>query len=244
MSWLDDPLFWSFPVAAWLVSTFAFPVFAIPLTLLAWMDPPSLRHRRIQGSRGKPQRWIVPGIGHWARNNAIMGVVTLAAWPLLRLSGVHDGPLDPWWQIAASVVFFVYLDDALYYVMHRTLHHPRLYKHVHAVHHRVTTPWAGSGLYMHPIEYCLTGALVLVGPLLLGSHVVTLCIWVGIRQWIAAEGHCGYRIPLNPSHLFPGYSGNDFHDAHHAKFTGNYSGFLGYIDRWLGTNSKGFPADH
>lgn len=233
----EDPLFWSFPVATWLVSTFSFLVFALPLTLLAWLDPPSLRHRRIQGDRGKPASWVLPGLGHWARNNAVMGVVTIGAWPLLRLSGIHEGPLPAWWVVLGSVICFVYLDDALYYVMHRTLHHKRLYKHVHAVHHRVTTPWAAAGLYMHPVEYALTGALTLVGPLLFGSHVLTLWIWVAFRQWIAAEGHCGYRIPLNPSHLFPGYQGNDFHDRHHARFVGNYSGFLGYIDTWLGTRS-------
>ncbi|TNE91235.1 MAG: sterol desaturase family protein [Deltaproteobacteria bacterium] len=236
-------MFWAFPVTAWLVSTLSFALFATPLTLLAWRDPPALRHRRIQGSRGKPEKWIVPGIAHWARNNLVMGVVTLAAWPLLRLSSIHLGPTPPVWEVLASLVFFVYLDDALYYGMHRTLHHPRLYKHVHAVHHKVTTPWAWAGLYMHPIEYTLTGILTLVGPLLLGSHVITLWIWVAMRQWIAAEGHCGYRLPYNPAHLFPGYGGNDFHDAHHAKFTGNYSGFLGYLDGWLGTYSKGYPPE-
>ena len=75
----EDPLFWSFPAMTWLVSSLSFLVFALPLTLLAWLDPPSLRHRRIQGSRGKPQSWVLPGLGHWARNNAAVGVVTLEA---------------------------------------------------------------------------------------------------------------------------------------------------------------------
>lgn len=232
---LDDPLFWAFPVGTWLVSTFAFALFATPLTLLAWLDPEVLRHRRIQGTRGSPARWVLPGVLHWLRNNLVLGLVTLVAWPLLAATGVHLGPAPRVSTVLASIVFFVYLDDALYYGMHRALHHPRIYRRIHATHHRVTTPWAWAGLVMHPVEYTLTGLLTLIGPVLLGSHVVTVWVWVAMRQWIAAEGHCGYRLPLNPSHLFPGYSGNDFHDLHHARFRGNYSGFLGYVDRLVGT---------
>jgi 4-alpha-methyl-delta7-sterol-4alpha-methyl oxidase len=232
---LDTPLFWAFPVGTWLVSAVAFAVFATPLTLLAWLDPRALRHRRIQGERGKPGRWVLPGILHWLRNNLILGIITVAAWPLLAMTAVHVGPAPAVLEVIASVLFFIYLDDALYYVMHRTLHRPALYRRIHATHHQVTTPWAWAGLVMHPVEYVLTGLLTLVGPILLGSHVVTVWVWVAVRQWVAAEGHCGYRLPLNPSHALPGYVGNQFHDLHHAKFTGNYSGFLGYLDRRLDT---------
>lgn len=34
------------------------------------------------------------------------------------------------------------------------------------------TPWAVTGHYMHPIEYLLTAAVALIGPLWVGAHVV------------------------------------------------------------------------
>ncbi len=40
-----------------------------------------------------------------------MAVVTLGAWPLLRLSNVHAGPLPTWWVIPLQLVFFILLDD-------------------------------------------------------------------------------------------------------------------------------------
>jgi sterol desaturase/sphingolipid hydroxylase (fatty acid hydroxylase superfamily) len=95
---------------------------------------------------------------------------------------------------AAQVVFFVYLDDFLYYWFHRGMHGRWLYKHVHGWHHRIVTPWAITGHYMHPVEYSLTGTVALIGPLLLGSHVVTLWVWFAFRQWEAAEGHCRLRV--------------------------------------------------
>lgn len=239
--WIFDlPLFWLIPVGTSALSVVAFACFAVPMTWVAMRDPAWLADRRIQGDRGNPQRMIGPSIQRWLLNNLCMTALVVLIWPLLEKTALHAGPLPPAWVIGTQFVFCVYLDDALYYVMHRTLHHPRLYPHVHAVHHRVTTPWAISGHYMHPVEFILTGSLVMVGPILLGVHVMVLWMVVGFRQWIAAEGHCGYRIPFNPSHLFPGYGGNLFHDFHHSRFNGNYSGFLGWIDRAAGTCSPGY----
>lgn len=232
--------FWLIPVASSALSIAAFALFAVPMTWVALRDPPALSDRRIQGARGQPAKWILPSVQRWLVNNALMTALVLLAWPLLERTGLHGGPLPALHVLALQFILCVYLDDALYYVLHRTLHHPVLYPHIHAVHHRVTTPWAISGHYMHPVEFVLTGSLVLVGPLLLGSHVAVLWAVVVFRQWIAAEGHCGYRIPANPSHLFPGYGGNRFHDFHHSRFHGNYSGFLGWIDVALGTCSPGY----
>jgi 4-alpha-methyl-delta7-sterol-4alpha-methyl oxidase len=151
-------------------------------------------------------------------------------------------PLPPWWVIAGQVVFFVYLDDFLYYWFHRTMHGRWLYKHVHGWHHRIVTPWAITGHYMHPLEYVLTGTVALIGPLLVGAHVVTLWVWFAFRQWEAAEGHCGYDFRWTPTHLFLGNDGARHHDFHHARVRGNYAGFFPIWDRVFGTYAKGYAA--
>ena len=93
---------------------------------------------------------------------------------------------------------------------------------------------------MHPVEFVLTGALTLAWPLLFGAHVVTLWCWVAFRQLEAADGHSGFTFRWNPLHWVPGYRGAPYHDFHHAKFTGNYAGFLPYLDRLFGTESPGY----
>ena len=70
--------------------------------------------------------------------------------------------------------------------------------------------------------------------MLLGAHIYVVWLWVIIRQIEGADGHIGYDIPWNPAHLFPLYEGPVYHDFHHAKFKGNYAGFLPYLDRYLG----------
>ncbi len=236
-------LFLLFPVATVLISMFAFVVFAGPLTAIAAWDPLRLRPYRIQSRRPRPQDLVWPSIGMWLANNLLMLAAVAAAWPLLQHSGIHAGPLPPWYVIAVQVVFFIFLDDFLFYWMHRSLHVPWLFKRIHGWHHRILTPWAITGHYMHPIEYLLTGATALVGPLLLSSHVVTLWIWFTFRQWEAAEGHCGYEFPWTPTHLLPFTDGAVHHDVHHARVRGNYAGFLAYLDGLFGTYSRGYEAE-
>lgn len=238
-----DPLFWSFAVGSVVASVAAFVAFAAPLTWLAWRDPDWARPYRLQSRAPREQQLVGASIRWFLLNNLCLGAATVASWPVLRLSGVHAGPLPAWWIVAGQVVFFVYLDDFLYYWFHRAMHCRRLYKHVHSWHHRIVTPWAVTGHYMHPLEYVVTGSIALVGPLLLGAHVVVLWTWFAFRQWEAAEGHCGYDFPWSPTQVFPGTDGARHHDFHHARVRGNYAGFFPIWDRVFGTFAKGYaPA--
>lgn len=237
-----DEMFWLFPMAAMAISTFAFLAFAAPLTLLAALDPPALRRYRIQNRKPRRQELVGPSLKAWLVNNLVLLALVVAAWPLLRHAPIHAGPLPAWWVIALQLVFFVYLDDFLFYWAHRALHTQTLYKRIHGWHHTIVTPWAITGHYMHPLEYVITGSVALIGPMLVGAHVVTLWLWLTFRQWEAAEGHCGYDFPWSPTHLIPGSDGAVHHDVHHARVRGNYAGFLAIVDGLFGTYSRGYEA--
>jgi 4-alpha-methyl-delta7-sterol-4alpha-methyl oxidase len=186
---------------------------------------------------------VLQSLRSWAINNLALAAASLALWPLIAHSGIHAGPLPPAWVIALQLLLFVYLDDFLYYWMHRAMHTRWLLSHVHGWHHRVLAPWAITGHYMHPLEYLLTGTLAFAGPLLLGSHVVVLWLWVAFRQWEAAEGHCGYALPGSPTRWLPFSDGALHHDFHHARVRGNYAGFLPLWDRVFDTCVRDYQRD-
>src|SRR5258706_5605413 len=117
-------MFWLFPVGTMLVSMFAFMLFAAPLTWLAARDPAWLRRYKIQSRRPRAQELVGPSLRTWVVNNLWTLAGAIIAWPLLRRSGVHAGPLPAPWVIVLQVLLFIYLDDFLYYWMHRTLHVP------------------------------------------------------------------------------------------------------------------------
>ncbi|MEZ4474524.1 MAG: sterol desaturase family protein [bacterium] len=239
----DDPMFSALPGGGMLVSMGSFLLWAVPLTLVAWLDPPALRVHRIQRRVPPDRRALVRrGALVWLLNNALLFAVMVAVWPAVRaFSGVHGGPPPAWWVMALQVVLFIYLDDFLYYFMHRGLHRqPWLWRKVHLWHHRTKTPWAISAHDMHPLEFLATAGLMLVGPLALGCHVLVLWIWIAFRQLEAAEGHCGYAFPLSLTRLLPGSDGALHHDVHHSQMQGNFAGFLSHVDRLFGTWSKGY----
>lgn len=248
LAWLSalwaDPLYRWAVLGTTAVSMSAFALFAGGLTLLAWKQPAWALPWRIQSRKPRAQELVGRSVARWLVNNLAMTAVVSLAWPLMQWKGVRLGPAPSVWEIAAQFVFFVYVDDFLFYWMHRAMHSPWLFKRVHATHHRILTPWAVTGHYMHPLEFIATGLLALAVPWVIGAHVYTLWLWITFRQWEAAEGHCGYDLPWSPSKLFPGSDGARHHDWHHAKVKGNYAGFFPHCDRWFGTFAKGYaPSD-
>lgn len=248
-------MFWWVPIGTVLLSMGAFISFAGPLTWIAARQPSWARHYKIPNTRGaelsaeeaerrniliQGSRMVRLSLRQWLINNLWMFAAAVAAWPLMRLAGIHTGPLPAWWVLLLQLLFCIYLDDFLYYWLHRSMHQRFLLKHVHGLHHRVLAPWAISGHYMHPLEYVLTGSLAFIGPALLGSHVALLWVWIIIRQWEAAEGHAGYAFRWSPTHWLPGSDGALHHDYHHARVRGNYGGFLPIWDRVFGTLAKDY----
>ncbi len=234
----QEPLFWWFPIGTTLLSTAAFLLYALPLTALAYFDPPSLAKYKIQQKPFQVRTYFWPNVARITINTSITLLLVGLLWPLLRLTGVHLGPLPAWYVMLGQLVLFLFLDDFLFYWMHRLLHVRWLLRHVHGVHHRIKNPCAMDGNYFHWLEFVLIGSLALLGPLLVGCHVAVLWIWIIFRQFQAADGHSGYDFPYNPLRLIPLYKGPAYHDFHHARFKGNFAGFLPYLDRWFGTYIK------
>jgi methylsterol monooxygenase/4-alpha-methyl-delta7-sterol-4alpha-methyl oxidase len=244
-SWLTfykDPWFWQFPMATLAISAGAFIFFSIPWTLIAWIEPKSLEKYKIQDKPFELNTFFWPSVGRLFTNNLVMIVLLIASWPIIKFTGVHTEALPAWYIITAQIVFFIFLDDFLYYWMHRYFHENKfLLKHVHSVHHRIRNTCGINGNYMHWIEFTATASLTLLGPILISAHLYVIWIWVVIRQFEAVDGHAGYDIPWNPAHWLPLYQGPVYHDFHHAKFKGNYAGFLPYLDRFMGNT---YVADY
>ena len=232
----SNPWFWQFPAATLGISVAAFLFFATPWTILAYIDPKWAQPYKIQQKPFQVKKYFLPNLARITINSSIMFLLIVIAWPLLKHSPIKTGDMPAWYIVVLQLAFFIFLDDFLYYWMHRYMHENKwLLKNVHSVHHRIRNTCALDGNYFNWIEFVLTGSLALVGPMLLGCHLYVLYIWIIIRQLEAADGHAGYDFKWNPMHWLPVYQGPVYHDFHHARYQGNYSGFLPYLDRFWGT---------
>jgi len=94
----------------------------------------------------------------WALANGYMPLVTFEA--------------NPVWFVA--IFFLIPIWESFYfYIIHRILHIPLLYKYVHSVHHRNVNVGPWSGMSMHPVEQFIFLGSVFVH-LIIGAHPVHL----------------------------------------------------------------------
>ena len=151
----------------------------------------------------------------------------------VRATRPIDSPLPNMLEILVHLIGCVAVEEVGFYYSHRLFHHPLLYKHIHKIHHEWQAPIAMTAVYAHPLEHLVANlGPVLAGPMVCGSHIVTLWIWLVIALFSTASGHSGYHLPFMPS--------PEAHDFHHLKFTNNF-GATGFLD-WLHGTDKEYRA--
>ena len=145
-----------------------------------------------------------------------------------------------WLFLEVIVVLFV--DDIYFYFFHRFMHENRyVYKKIHSIHHRATTPFPSEYLYTHPLEWMGGMPGPFIGMLLLGG-ISTYSFWalLVIRNLHELDIHSGIKSNIIVKFL-PFLGTNEHHDLHHSKFDGNYASTFIFLDKIFKTKIKSKP---
>ncbi|XP_041357077.1 fatty acid hydroxylase domain-containing protein 2-like [Gigantopelta aegis] len=150
---------------------------------------------------------------------------------MYKLRGCEfGGELPTFHWVLLELTIFTMVEEVAFYYSHRLFHHPKLYKHIHKIHHEYTAPFGLVSVYAHPIEHVIANLVPpMLGPLIMGSHLATAWMWFSLALMSTTVSHCGYHFPFLPS--------PEAHDFHHHKFNQNY-GVLGVLDRLHGTDNQ------
>lgn len=171
------------------------------------------------------------------------GVLIWTAYEVVLIWSLANGyaPLITWaahpvWFVA--VFFLIPIWESLYfYVIHRVIHIPFLYRHVHYLHHRNINVGPWSGMSMHPIEQAIFLGSVFIH-LLVGAHPVHILFHLQYYFLTAMTTHTGFqgllikdknRLALGTFH----------HQMHHRYFECNYGSLEVPFDKWFGTFHDG-----
>lgn len=127
-----------------------------------------------------------------------------------------------------------------FYLVHRLIHWPPLYRAVHKLHHNNVNPGPWSGLAMHPVEHLLYFSGVMIHWIVPSNpvHVIFHLVHLGLAP---APGHAGFdKVLTGPEdsdkHFdIHGYS----HYLHHKYFECNYSDGALPLDKWFGSFHDG-----
>ena len=135
--------------------------------------------------------------------------------------------------------------DLWFYSVHRALHTPWLFKHVHAVHHRSVDVNPFSSYSFHVVEGALLGGWVIPAALLLPLPIPTLVAAHVVGTFNNVMAHLGYE--LLPAWwirapLLRWSNTATFHSLHHTQYKGNYGLFTRLWDRLFGTELPTYEA--
>lgn len=133
----------------------------------------------------------------------------------------------------ASIVFMVLLHDAYFYWTHRLIHHSKLFKYVHKVHHSFKSPTPWASFAFHPLEAIVSIGIIPIILFIIPYHHLALLLFVTFLTVYNTIIHLGYSIPrLNQ---FKYSNTPEAHDYHHLNSKSNYGLYFTFWDKIMGT---------
>lgn len=173
-------------------------------------------------------------------------LVAMPVWTVIEVVILHAyaNGLVPWlsfaenpWYLGAIALLVPVIHETHFYLLHRAIHWPPLYKWVHSVHHNSVNPSPFSSLSMHPVE--LLGYLgVAFWHLIIPSNPLLALYQLHFAGFGAIPGHIGFdKIEVGADRGFDTQS--YIHYLHHKHFDVNYGDGLIPFDRWFGTFHDG-----
>ena len=143
-----------------------------------------------------------------------------------------------WGYLALSIILLALFHDAYFYWTHRLMHHPKLFRYFHAVHHRSINPTPFTAYSFNPGEAAVNYMAVPIFCAIVPMHDLATMIYMWFMIFRNALGHSGYELmPKGWTHnpLLNWSTTITHHDMHHEKMTGNYGLYFTWWDRWMGT---------
>jgi Delta7-sterol 5-desaturase len=142
-----------------------------------------------------------------------------------------------------TIAFMIVAHDTYFYWTHRLMHHPKLFRLFHLVHHESvnTTPW--TSFSFHPLEAVVEFGVMPFIALLMPIHSSALLIFTVWSMAFNVMGHTGYEVfPKGATkHWFlKWFNTPTHHNMHHAKFGCNYGLYFNVWDSIMGTNHKAY----
>lgn len=169
----------------------------------------------------------------------LVGASTLAArkagWTQLYTKIDDYG----WAWFWGSILIVIFVHDAYFYWTHRLIHHPKLFRRFHGVHHESHNPSPWAAYCFSPFEAVIQAGIFPLVALTIPIHPLAFGLFMFWQITFNVIGHTGYEF--YPSWLMDSWLGKFIntptnHVQHHERLKGNFGLYFNFWDRWMGTN--------
>ncbi|NJC24547.1 sterol desaturase family protein [Neolewinella antarctica] len=151
-----------------------------------------------------------------------------------------------WVWLALGPVVFLLAQETYYYWVHRWMHKPGVYEHVHKWHHESIETTAWTAFSFHPIEAALQAVFIPIAAFLIPMHVFAFLTLLAVMTLSATINHAGVEIfPASWARIpfLRGLVGATHHDVHHKRAKYHYGLYFTFWDKWMGTEVPGFGEE-
>lgn len=154
-----------------------------------------------------------------------------------REQGWTMAPMElTWWSLILWFAIGVVIFDLWFYIAHRLLHWPPLYR-FHALHHKNVAPtvWSNdcTGSVDTLMEHSFYFAIWFITP----SPLEAIFAIRIFNQFIGMIGHAGFELFASPLSKAPfPFVCSTYHDLHHSTFNYNFANIFSIWDRLFGTS--------
>jgi sterol desaturase/sphingolipid hydroxylase (fatty acid hydroxylase superfamily) len=171
---------------------------------------------------------------------ALAGAGLLVLWQKGFTKVYLDTSLYAWWWMPLSLFVAMLLHETYYYWLHRWMHHPKVFRSVHKVHHdsNITSPW--TAFSFHPLEGVLQALFLPLLLLFLPMHLYVVIIQLTIMTFSSVINHLDIEVyphSFNKNFIGRWIIGATHHSLHHKQFKYNYGLYFTFWDKWKGTES-------
>lgn len=143
-----------------------------------------------------------------------------------------------WLYYFAAFPIMLIMHDTYFYWTHRIMHHKLLFNTFHLVHHKSTNPSPWAAYAFHPLEAVVENGIFIVFAFSLPLHESHTPIFFLFSVIYNIYGHLGWELypkGFNKSFIGKWVNTSVCHNQHHKYFKGNYSLYLLFWDRIMGT---------
>ena len=216
--------------------------------------------RRVQGTRFKYNHKFPseqPSDVFWFKSQNLDNVlrtflITIPLWTLVEvviLWCFANGwvPWQAWADHPLYLALLVFvapmIHEVHFFLIHRLIHTPLLYRWVHSVHHNSINPSPWSSVSMHPAEGFLYHG-VAFWHLVIPSNPIVALFQLHLAGFGAVNGHIGFdKLELGGERTLDSHA--YAHYLHHKYFEVNYGGDgVIPLDKWIGTWHDGSAEGH
>lgn len=178
---------------------------------------------------------------------SIVTIVIFSALPVFFLTNSFTKPYTTvytkisdqgWLYFALVFPLLFFLHDTYFYWCHRLMHHPKLFKLFHLVHHKSTNPSPWTAYSFHPLEAVVETGIFIIFIFAFPVHPIHLIVFFFLMFIYNVYGHLGYELyPKNFHKTWIGKWVNTSvaHNMHHQYFKGNYGLYFMFWDRLMHT---------